>query len=210
MGGMAAFVPSRRDEELNRRAMTMVRADKEREATDGFDGTWVAHPDLVPVAKAVFDEILGDRPNQLDRQRPEVHVRPDQLLAVTETPGAVTTSGLRNNVSVGLQYIESWLAGRGAVAISNLMEDVATAEIARSQVWQWVHSQVPLSDTGEQITPDMVRRVIDEELQTLGSQLGEERIESGRFKEARMLFEQTALEEEFPEFLTLPAYGFLA
>ncbi len=202
IGGMAAFIPSRRDPEVNETALAKVRADKEREAGDGFDGSWVAHPDLVPVAMEVFDRVLGDRPNQLDRSREEVRVSPGELLAVDQTPGEVTEEGLRNDVSVGLQYLEAWLRGSGAVAIFNLMEDAATAEIARSQIWQWVHNEATLSG-GEPVTAELVRRVADEELAKLDPP------EGNRFKEARELFETVALADDFAEFLTLPAYDYL-
>src|SRR6188768_4061412 len=139
MGGMAAFIPSRRDPEVNEVALTKVREDKDREASQGFDGTWVAHPDLVPVATEIFDRVLGDRPNQIDRQRDDVEIRSADLLDVKATPGEITEAGLRNNVSVGIQYLAAWLQGAGAVAINNLMEDAATAEISRSQIWQWLH-----------------------------------------------------------------------
>jgi malate synthase len=190
MGGMAAFIPSRRDPEVNERALAKVREDKVREAGDGFDGTWVAHPDLVPVATEVFDGVLGERPNQVDRPRDDVSVSADDLLDLRVDGGAVTAEGLRQNVSVGIRYIESWLRGVGAAAIDNLMEDAATAEISRSQVWQWVKH-------GE-FTPEQVREVIAEELP-----------EGGRFEDARELFEQVALSDDFVEFLTLPAYDYI-
>jgi malate synthase len=197
IGGMAAFIPSRRDPEVNERALEKVRDDKTREAGDGFDGSWVAHPDLVPVCKEVFDGALGDRPNQLDRQRPEVAVTPEQLLDVPGVPGERTTAGLRANVEVALRYLAAWLGGNGAVGIHNLMEDAATAEISRSQVWQWVHNGVAL-DTGETVTEELVRRVVAEEVAGIG--------ELDRLDDARRLFEQVALADGFPEFLTLPAY----
>src|ERR1700729_1397378 len=162
MGGMAAFIPSRKDPEINRVALGKVKADKEREAKAGFDGTWVAHPDLVPTALAEFDAVLGDRPNQIDKQRPDVHVTADDLLAANLTPGEKTSVGLRTNVDVGIRYIESWLRGNGAAAIHNLMEDAATAEISRSQVWQWIHNDVTLADTHEQVSVELVRKVADE------------------------------------------------
>lgn len=203
MGGMAAFIPSRRDAQVNAVAMEKVRADKEREAGDGFDGSWVAHPDLVPVCREVFDGVLGARPNQLDRQRPDVAVTATNLLDVRSTPGAVTEAGVRANVNVGLRYIESWLRGVGAAGIDNLMEDVATAEIARSQIWQWVYGSVRLAD-GSPVTADLVRKIIDEELAS------EERSTAagggGRWDDAREIFENVALADEFVEFLTLPAY----
>src|SRR3954469_7435436 len=209
MGGMAAFIPSRKDKEINDQAITKVRGDKEREATDGFDGTWVAHPDLVPVAMEVFDRVLGDKPNQIDKQRPDVSVTADQLLAAKETPGEQTSAGLRTNVDVGIRYIESWLRGSGAVAIFNLMEDAATAEISRSQIWQWVHNDVTLSDTGEQVTAELVRKYADEETDKIRQELGADVYDGDRFKEARDIFEQVSLADDFATFLTLPAYDLL-
>ena len=208
MGGMAAFIPSRRDPEVNEQALAKVHEDKRREAGDGFDGTWVAHPDLVPVAKEEFDKVLGDKPNQIDRQRPDVTVSAGQLLAAKETPGDITEAGLRTNVSVGILYIESWLRGQGAAALFNLMEDAATAEISRSQVWQWVHNDAKTAD-GQKLTKDLVRKVIDEELENIRTTIGDETYEGGRFKEAREIFEQVALSDDFVEFLTLPAYEHL-
>ena len=205
IGGMAAFIPSRRDAEVNDRAMAKVRDDKTREAGDGFDGSWVAHPDLVPICREVFDGVLGDRPNQLDRQRDDVRVTAAQLLDVAATPGEVTEDGLRSDVNVGIQYLAAWLGGLGAVAIHNLMEDAATAEIARSQVWQWVHNEVELAG-GAVVTPELVERVIEEELAAIRAQLGEDAFAAGRFEEARQIFAELALGEDFPEFLTLPAY----
>jgi malate synthase len=198
MGGMAAFIPSRRDPEINERALAKVREDKEREAGDGFDGSWVAHPDLVPVCREIFDRVLGDAPNQLDKQRPEVSVTAAQLLDVAATGGAVTEAGLRSNVSVGLQYLEAWLRGNGAVAIFNLMEDAATAEISRSQIWQWIrHGKV---------SREHVMEVLDEEMAKIREEVGDEVWEKGRPDDTRELFERVALGEDFPEFLTLPAY----
>ena len=205
MGGMAAFIPSRRDHDVNAQAIAKVRADKEREAADGFDGSWVAHPDLVPVCRDVFDAALGDRPNQLDRLRDDVEVSADQLLDVASTPGAVTGAGLRNNVAVALHYLAAWLGGNGAVAIFQLMEDAATAEIARSQIWQWIGNGVRL-DTGETVTADLVRAVEDEELSGIRSLVGEEAYAYGRYDEARAVFERVALAEDFVDFLTIPAY----
>ncbi|MGH3390050.1 MAG: malate synthase A [Actinomadura sp.] len=204
LGGMAAFIPSRRDEEVNRVALEKVRADKTRESGDGFDGSWVAHPDLVPICKEVFDGVLGDRPNQRERLREEVKVSAADLLAVSRTPGEITEAGLRNNVDVALQYIATWLGGNGAVAIHNLMEDAATAEIARSQVWQWVRNDVRLPD-GTQITQKLVEQIIEDELakirETFGAQFDER-----RFAEAVSLFKEVALAEDYADFLTLPAY----
>ncbi len=191
MGGMAAFIPSRRDVEVNEVALAKVREDKRRESGDGFDGTWVAHPDLVPVAKEIFDEVLGDRPNQVDRRRDDVSVAASDLLNVSATPGEITEEGLRANVRIGIEYLESWLRGVGAAALYNLMEDAATAEISRSQVWQWIRHG--------RFDREHVRALVDEEAGRL-----EER--GGRFPEARAVFERVALGEDFEEFLTLPAY----
>jgi malate synthase len=208
IGGMAAFIPSRRDPEVNETALTKVREDKQRESGDGFDGTWVAHPDLVPVAMECFDAVLGSRPNQIDRKREEVQVTAQQLLDVAATEGDATEEGLRNDVNVGIQYLSSWLRGTAAVGIFNLMEDAATAEIARSQVWQWVHNQVRLAE-GQEVTADLVRSVIDEELDKIRRDVGDEVYAKSRAKEARELFELVALGDDFIEFLTLPAYDYL-
>ncbi len=190
LGGMAAFIPSRRDPQVNEIALARVREDKLRESGDGFDGTWVAHPDLVPVAGEVFDAVLGDRPDQLDRMREEVEVEAADLLDVAATHGEVTDGGVRGNVSVGVRYLASWLSGVGAAAIDNLMEDAATAEISRSQIWQWVrHGRVDRDD---------VLRVMDEVV----AELPDDPVVA----DARALFERVALGEEFTEFLTLPAY----
>jgi malate synthase len=188
IGGMAAFIPSRRDPEVNAVALAKVREDKEREASQGYDGTWVAHPDLVPVALEVFDRVLGDKPNQLDVLREDVNVTAADLLNVAATPGDITEEGLRNDVSVGIQYLAAWLRGSGAVAIFNLMEDAATSEISRSQVWQWLHHG--------KVSRDQVEQVTEEEADKLGE----------GYDEARELFEQVATGDEFVEFLTLPAY----
>src|SRR5205814_7275047 len=156
LGGMAAFIPSRRDPAVNETALAKVRDDKQREATDGFDGTWVAHPDLVETAMSEFDRVLGDRRNQLDRQRPDVAVTPAQLLDVRVPGGTITEAGLRTNGSVGIQYIASWLRGTGAAASNNLMEDAATAAISPSQVWPCVHQRVALP-VGPAVTAKLVR-----------------------------------------------------
>jgi malate synthase len=204
MGGMAAFVPSRRDAEVNETALARVRDDKTREAGDGFDGSWVAHPDLVPVCKEVFDAVLGARPNQLDRQRPEVAVTASDLLNVGDTPGGVTEAGLRNNISVALQYLAAWLGGTGAVLVFNLMEDAATAEISRSQIWQWIRNEVLLDD-GPLVTKDVVERMIDEELVKI-RELAGDGFDAARYGQAVALFTEVALADSFTEFLTLPAY----
>jgi malate synthase len=202
IGGMAAFIPSRRDPDVNEIALAKVRGDKTREVGQGFDGSWVAHPDLVPVCREVFDDVLGDAPNQLSRQRDDVHVTAAELLDVKDTPGAITEAGLRNNVSVGLQYLANWLAGNGAVAIFNLMEDAATAEISRSQVWQWLHNDIALTE-GWVVTSDLVERIIGEELATIRQQ---DAFDAGRYEQATALFKEVALADDYVEFLTLPAY----
>src|SRR5215207_8486727 len=207
MGGMAAVIPSRTDEEANKRAFESVKADKEREANDGFDGTWVAHPDSVPVAMEAFDAVLGHRPNQVDKQRDDVTWSAGALLAVPETPGERTEQGLRSNVNVGIQYISSWLRGNGAAAIYGLMEDAATAEIARGQVWQWIRHEAMLDD-GRTVTPELIRELEGSELEKIRSEIGDDEWfeKEGRPDLSRSLFERVALSGEFTEFLTLPAY----
>ena len=205
MGGMAAYIPSRKDPAVNEQALAKVREDKVREATDGFDGTWVAHPDLVPTAMTEFDRILGGKPNQLDRARPEVRVEAAQLLDIRVPGGTITEQGLRTNVSVGIAYLESWLRGTGAAAINNLMEDAATSEISRSQIWQWVRHDARL-DGGPKITPDLVRRIETEEIAKIKTLVGPASFANGRWDDAKALFEQVALSDDFVEFLTLPAY----
>jgi malate synthase len=199
IGGMAAFIPSRRDPDVNATALAKVREDKAREAGDGFDGSWVAHPDLVPVCRDVFDGVLGDRPHQLGRTRDDVRVTAAELLDVRATPGRVTEAGLRSDVSVGIQYLASWLRGTGAVAINNLMEDAATAEISRSQVWQCLHNGVRLADTGEPVTRRLIERIADEEIARLGG-------DPGSYGPAHALFLEVAVADAFVDFLTVPAY----
>jgi malate synthase len=201
IGGMAAFIPSRRDPAVNEAALAKVKQDKDREAGDGFDGSWVAHPDLVPVCQASFDTVLGERPNQKDKV-PQEQVTAAQLLDVAATPGSRTEVGLRNAVAVGLRYIEAWLRGLGAVAIFNLMEDAATAEISRSQIWQWIHNGVVLDD-GQKVTAELARRVIEEELAAARAE------REGRWDEAAELFQRVALADDFAEFLTVPGYALL-
>jgi malate synthase len=201
IGGMAAFIPSRRDPEVNQRAMAAVRADKERESSDGFDGTWVAHPDLVPIAREVFDSVLGSAPNQKSRLRHEVKVSARDLIDVTVPDGRVTDAGVRANVSVGLAYLASWLSGNGAAAINNLMEDAATAEISRSQLWQWRVHGVPLDD-GQTLTRDHYVRIRDEELATLRSLSPD-----SPWTDATALLDELVLSDDFAEFLTLDAYS---
>jgi malate synthase len=204
MGGMAAFIPSRRDPQVNEVALAKVRDDKTRESRDGFDGSWVAHPDLVPICREVFDGVLGDQPNQLGKLREEVSVDPADLLAVAKTPGEITEAGLRSNISVGLQYLANWLAGTGAVAIFNLMEDAATAEISRSQIWQWLHNDITLAD-GPLVTPDLVNQLIGEELGKIRAAFGDAFDEAG-YEQAVALFREVALADDYADFLTIPAY----
>ncbi|MGV9773055.1 malate synthase A [Streptosporangium sp. NPDC003464] len=204
IGGMAAFIPSRRDPEVNKVALQKVTADKTRESGDGFDGSWVAHPDLVPICRDVFDGVLGDRPNQLDRLREDVSVSAADLLSVSKTPGDITEAGLRNNVDVALRYLAAWMGGLGAVAIHNLMEDAATAEISRSQIWQWIHNDIELADTGTVVTKELVERIIDEELARIKAEPG---YDEARYAQATALFKEVALDDDFAEFLTLPAYA---
>lgn len=200
IGGMAAAVPNRKDPEANANALEKVRADKTREASDGFDGSWVAHPDLVPVCREVFDGVLGNKPNQLDRLREDVTPDDRALINVAATTGTITEQGIRNNIEVGIRYIESWLRGNGAVAIHNLMEDAATAEISRSQLWQWIYARA-ITDHGEIISHEWVEELLDEEFARL------ERFDGDRFEDARDIFEEVTLAREFPSFLTLPAYA---
>jgi malate synthase len=187
MGGMAAFIPSRKDPVVNARALARVRDDKERECNDGFDGTWVAHPDLAPVAREPFDRLMGERPHQKERLRGETSISAADLLNFEISGGKVTEAGARNNISVAVQYLESWLKGFGAVAISNLMEDAATAEISRSQLWQWIHRG--------RMSVDSFREWMAQEIKTEST--------------ATMLLDRLATDPEFTEFLTLPAYDYL-
>jgi malate synthase len=208
MGGMAAFIPSRRDAEVNRVAFAKVREDKERESRAGFDGTWVAHPDLVPVAAEVFTEVLGDAPNQVSRQRGDVSVSAKDLLDFDVEHGAVSDAGVGTNIDVAIQYLASWLRGNGAAAIYNLMEDAATAEISRSQIWQWVRHGVTTTE-GSTVDREFVRRIAAEEAARLREEYGADVFATARFPEAQHLFEEVALAEDFPDFLTLPAYDIL-
>lgn len=209
MGGMAAFIPSRKTPEINEGAIAKVREDKEREAGAGFDGTWVAHPDLVDVAMEEFSKVLGDEPNQVSRQRDDVSVTAAELLDASSAGDDYTDEGLRNDVNVGIQYISSWLRGNGAAAIFNMMEDAATAEISRSQVWQWRRHGIEL-DTGEKVTAELVRRYEKEELEKVREQVGDEFFYSeGRPDQSRELFDKVALADEFEPFLTLSAYEVL-
>lgn len=199
IGGMSAFVPNRKDASINEIAFGKVREDKTREANDGFDGSWVAHPDLVPVAREVYDQVLGKHPNQLSRTREDVEVSDSALLNVAGLEGKITEQGIRDNIEIGIRYIESWLRGNGAVALRNLMEDAATAEISRSQLWQWIH-QSAITDTGEIITRHWVQDLVEETMDRM------ERFESDRFEDALEIFEACALRDDFPTFLTKNAY----
>jgi malate synthase len=198
IGGMAAFIPSK-DEEVNKAAFDKVRADKTREAQDGFDGSWVAHPGMVETCREVFDAVLGERPNQVDKLREDVSVSAADLLSVDQTPGDVTEVGLRSNIDVAIQYLAVWLTGRGAVGVHNLMEDAATAEISRSQIWQWIHNDVTLADTGETVTRELVERLTQEVLADLPGSPED-------YQEATDLFLKVAVADDFEDFLTVPAY----
>ena len=200
IGGMSAFIPNRRSPEVTERALERVAADKRREARDGFDGSWVAHPDLIPTARAEFDAVLADRPNQLERTRDEVSVTASDLLDIRSAGGEVTLAGVRANVSITVRYLESWLRGVGAAAIDDLMEDAATAEISRSQLWQWMH-QDHRTVEGEQITRELVEGMLAEVLQALP------RPDGHKLAEAEEVFRTVTLQEDFPTFLTVPAYA---
>lgn len=204
MGGMAAFVPSRKDEDVNKNAMQKVAEDKTREAEAGFDGTWVAHPDLVPVAMRVFDTVLGDNPNQIDKKRDDVQVTAADLLSFDKTPGRITVQGIRNNISVAIQYIAWWMEGRGAVAINNLMEDAATAEIARAQLLQWVFHKAKM-ENGSVFTQDLYTTFRNEELDALKGNHGF----NDALEKAAGLLDELVIADHMAEFLTLPAYHYL-
>ncbi|MFF8612757.1 malate synthase A [Streptomyces sp. NPDC015350] len=205
IGGMAAFIPSRRDAEVNKVAFEKVKADKDREAHDGFDGSWVAHPDLVPIAMASFDAVLGEKPNQKERLREDVSVAAGDLIAIDSLDARPTYEGLRNAVAVGIRYIEAWLRGLGAVAIFNLMEDAATAEISRSQIWQWINADV-VFENGEHATADLTRRVAAEELAAIRAEIGEDAFAAGKWQQAHDLLLTVSLDQDYADFLTLPAY----
>jgi malate synthase len=205
IGGMSAFIPNRRDAEATERALAQVADDKRREAGDGFDGTWVAHPDLIPTALAEFDAVLGDRPNQLERLRDDVHVTARDLLDIRSAGGSVTDAGVRSNVSVALRYIEAWLRGAGAVAIDGLMEDAATAEISRSLLRQWIENRI-ITDEGTTVDRALVSHVLEEERARLSAQAHAAGLDS-RFDNAAELLREVSLGEEFPTFLTIPAYA---
>lgn len=207
MGGMAAQIPIKGDAAANAAALEKVRIDKLREVTDGCDGTWVAHPALVSVAKAVFDEHMPT-PNQVHRQRPDVSVTARDLLDFRpEQP--ITEAGLRNNISVGIQYLGAWLAGNGCVPVYNLMEDAATAEISRSQIWQWIRSPKGVLDDGRKVTMELFRQMLPEELQKVRVLLGEEAWAAAKYEEAARLFDELIVCDDYVDFLTLPGYAWL-
>ncbi|MFV9509692.1 malate synthase A [Tepidibacillus sp. LV47] len=206
IGGMAAQIPIKDNPEANEIAFEKVRQDKIREANDGHDGTWVAHPGLVPVAMEVFNKYMPKK-NQIEKKREDVKIEAHHLLEVPE--GAITEKGLRTNISVGIQYIESWLRGKGAAPIYHLMEDAATAEISRAQVWQWIHNPNGILNDGRKVTKEMFKTIMAEELEKIKEEIGEEKYQSGRFTEASELFEKLSLQDEFEEFLTIPGYEYL-
>jgi malate synthase len=208
MGGMAAQIPIKSDEKANAEAFAKVKADKEREANDGHDGTWVAHPGLVPIALEAFDAVMKSS-NQIDRKREDVQVTAKDLLQFGPE-GPITEKGMRTNVSVGVQYLEAWLRGSGAVPIFNLMEDAATAEISRAQVWQWIRSPKGKLDDGKKVTADLFRQILAEELQKIRTSVGEERFLKGRYSEAAKLFSDLTTSDIYVDFLTLPGYELLA
>jgi malate synthase len=210
IGGMAAYIPSRKDPEVNEIALTKVREDKERESADGFDGTWVAHPDLVPVANQAFNEVLSDKPHQKERLREEVKVTAQDILHIRVPEGEITEDGLRHNISVALQYLEAWLRGTGCVPIYNLMEDAATAEISRSQVWQWIHYDNAALSDGRAVTPELYANLVPLELEKIKSIVGEKFFAAGKYQLARQLFDQLVTKKNFAEFLTLIAYNHLS
>jgi malate synthase len=207
MGGMAAFIPIKSDPAANETALQKIREDKRREATDGHDGTWVAHPGLVAVAKEEFDRVLGAKVNQLDRQRPDISVTAEQLLEVPQ--GTITEDGLRLNIRVGIQYIEAWIGGLGCVPLYNMMEDAATAEISRTQVWQWVHHPRGILADGRKVTVELVREFTKTELARIRKERGDARFDQGHFTQATKLFDDLIAKEKLEDFLTLPAYEML-
>src|SRR6266487_1933090 len=207
IGGMAAQIPIKSDPKANEEALARVRADKHREATDGHDGTWVAHPGLVPIALEEFDAVMKT-PNQIDREREDVHVTAADLLAVPG--GTITEAGLRNNISVGLQYLDSWLRGSGCVPINNLMEDAATVEISRAQIWQWIHHPKGILDDGRKVTIELFRQLMKEELDKIKAAIGEKVYAQRRYESAAEILDKLITDDQFVEFLTLPAYKYLS
>jgi len=206
IGGMAAFIPSRKDKEVNDIALAKVREDKLRESNDGFDGTWVAHPDLVPTAKEVFDSVLKDKPHQKEKLRTEVNTTAADLVNFNIPNGQITEAGMRLNINVALQYIDAWLRGSGAVAIHNLMEDAATAEICRAQLWQWVHNPNATLSDGRNVSLDLYRQFLADEITKIKAQFGAETYANSRMEDAINLFDGLVTADTFSEFLTLPAY----
>jgi malate synthase len=208
MGGMSAFIPSRKDEEVNKNAYTKVRSDKELEAQNGYDGTWVAHPDLVAIAQEAFDKVLGQAPHQKHVMRKDVNISAEDLRNFAIEGGKITEQGLRANIHVGILYIESWLSGVGAAALYNLMEDAATAEISRAQVWQWLKTAATLDD-GRVIDKTLYETLLAEEIEKCKAYLGEERVQTGKLAQAIEIFNNLATQEHFEDFLTIPAYELL-
>ena len=206
MGGMAAFIPSRKDPQVNEAALSKVKEDKLRESADGFDGTWVAHPDLVPVAREVFDGVLKDRPHQKEKLREDVDVSTVDLLNFNIPNGQITEEGVRLNINVALQYLDAWLRGSGAVGIYNLMEDAATAEICRAQLWQWLHHTTASLSDGRKISETLYRQFLEEEIEKIKTLYGSQAYDESKMDEAIKLFDELVISERFAEFLTLPAY----
>ena len=205
IGGMSAFIPSR-DASENAEIERKVRADKSREAADGFDGSWCAHPGMVPYIRDEFDKVLGTNPNQISKQRPEVNVTAEDLLNVSATEGAVSEAGVRTNISVSLRYLESWLGGNGAVGIFGLMEDAATAEISRAQIWQWIHNRVKLDD-GREVSRELCQSLMDEESAKFKAEIGDDPQRQANLARAVQIFGDISLQDEFPTFLTVPVYA---
>ena len=203
MGGMAAQIPIKNDDAANQAAIDKVKADKQREVTDGHDGTWVAHPGLVGIAANEFDRVMTT-PNQINKQRPDVDVSPGDLIDFKPS-GPITESGLRANINIGIQYIGAWIAGTGCVPIFNLMEDAATAEISRAQIWHWIRSPLGVLDDGRKITKELFSSLVPEELKKVEEMLGDT-FKNGKYAEGAKMFEQLTLSDDFVEFLTLPAY----
>jgi malate synthase len=209
MGGMAAFIPSRKDAQVNAVALEKVKEDKVRESKDGFDGTWVAHPDLVSIARETFKTALKEKQHQKERMRPEVNVTPKDLIEFQISEGTITEEGVRKNISIALQYLYAWLSGTGAVAIFNLMEDAATAEISRAQLWQWMHNKKALIDQKQPLIPDLYHKLADEETGKIKGWFDKAKFSQKRMDNARQLLDDLVLNQEFPEFLTLKAYQYL-
>jgi len=207
MGGMAAQIPIKNDAAANDAALAKVRADKDREATDGHDGTWVAHPGLVGLAKEAFDKVMKT-PNQIHRQREDVKVAAKDLLDF-QPQKPITENGLRININIGLQYLGAWLAGTGCVPIYNLMEDAATAEISRAQIWHWIRSPLGKLDDGRKVSRELFRELVPQELTKVREMLGEQQYAAGKYAEAAKMFEQLTLDDMFVDFLTLPAYEYV-